>query len=123
MDLLKDLVAASATPLVLSILKEGDSYGYAIIKRVKDLSEEEMNWTDGMLYPVLHRLEKQRYIDSYWQMSETGRKRKYYTLTREGGDNLEDIKSQWRLVNRTLNRAWEMVFWIQSEGAYCNGKE
>ena len=57
MELYKDLVAASATPLVLSILKEGDSYGYAIIKRVKELSEREMNWTDGMLYPVLHRLE------------------------------------------------------------------
>ena len=118
MDLSKDLVAASATPLVLSILEEGDSYGYAIIKRVKDLSEEEMNWTDGMLYPVLHRLEKQGYINSYWQKSQTGRKRKYYFLTREGGDTLEDIKSQWRLVNRTLNRTWGKDLWIQSEGVY-----
>jgi DNA-binding PadR family transcriptional regulator len=107
MDIYKDLVAASATPLVLSILGEGDSYGYAIIKRVRELSEEEMNWTDGMLYPVLHRLEKQGYIKAYWQESHTGRKRKYYTLTREGGDVLEDIKSQWRLVNKTLNRTWE----------------
>lgn len=105
MDLSKDLVAASATPLVLSILKEGDSYGYAIIKRVRELSEEEMNWTDGMLYPVLHRLEKQEYIRSYWQESQTGRKRKYYSLTREGAGALEDITTQWRLVNRTLNRA------------------
>jgi PadR family transcriptional regulator PadR len=104
MELSKDLVAASATPLVLSILKEGDSYGYAIIKRVKELSEEEMNWTDGMLYPVLHRLEKQGYIRSYWQKSQTGRKRKYYSLTSEGDENLEDMKLQWRLVNRTLNR-------------------
>ena len=118
MDLYKDLVAASATPLVLSILKEGDSYGYAIIKRVKELSEEEINWTDGMLYPVLHRLEKQGYINSYWQKSQTGRKRKYYFLTREGGDTLEDIKSQWRLVNRTLNRTWGKDLWIQSEGVY-----
>lgn len=104
MELSKDLVAASATPLVLSILKEGDSYGYAIIKRVKDLSEEEMTWTDGMLYPVLHRLEKQGYIRSYWQKSQTGRKRKYYALTGEGADVLEILKAQWRLVNRTMNR-------------------
>ncbi len=74
MELSKDLVAASATPLVLSILKEGDSYGYAIIKRVKDLSDEEMTWTDGMLYPVLHRLEKQGYIRSYWKKSQTAEK-------------------------------------------------
>ena len=118
MELSKDLVAASATPLVLSILKEGDSYGYAIIKRVKELSEEEMNWTDGMLYPVLHRLEKQRYISSYWQKSQSGRRRKYYSLTREGGDNLENLKSQWRLVNKTLNRTWKQGLRIQSEGAY-----
>ena len=77
-----------------------------------------MNWTDGMLYPVLHRLEKQGYINSYWQKSQTGRKRKYYSLTREGSDNLEDIKSQWRLVNKTLNRTWEKGLWIQSEGVY-----
>jgi len=116
MDLSKDLVAASATPLVLSILKEGDSYGYAIIKRVKELSEEKMHWTDGMLYPVLHRLEKQDYINSYWLKSETGRKRKYYTLTREGDTILEDIKSQWRLVNETLNRTWEKGSLTQPEG-------
>ncbi len=104
MDLSKDLVAASATPLVLSILKEGDSYGYAIIKRVRELSDEEMAWTDGMLYPVLHRLEKQGYIRSYWNKSQTGRKRKYYALTGEGGEVLEILKAQWRLVNRTMNR-------------------
>jgi DNA-binding PadR family transcriptional regulator len=116
MDINKDLVAAAATPLVLSILKEGDSYGYAIIKRVRELSDEEMNWTDGMLYPVLHRLEKQGYINAYWQESETGRKRKYYSLTRDGDENLEVIKSQWRIVTRTLNRTWGAGFWLQSEG-------
>ena len=123
MELSKDLVAASATSLVLSILKEGDSYGYAIIKRVKELSEEEMNWTDGMLYPVLHRLEKQGYISSYWQKSPTGRKRKYYALTREGDDTLESLKSQWRLVNKTLNRTWKQGSLIQSEGANEHGRE
>lgn len=117
MELSKDLVAASATSLVLSILKEGDSYGYAIIQKVKELSGEEMHWTDGMLYPVLHRLEKQGYIASYWQKSQTGRKRKYYSLTREGGDNLENLKSQWRLVNKTLNRTWTQDLPIKSEGA------
>ena len=123
MELSKDLVAASATPLVLSILKEGDSYGYAIIKRVRELSGEEMNWTDGMLYPVLHRLEKQGYVSSCWQKSQIGRKRKYYSLTREGGENLENLKSQWQLVNKTLNRTWKQDLQIQSEGGFEHGKE
>ena len=74
MTVSKDLVAASATPLVLSILSEGESYGYAIIKRVHDLSGGQMQWTDGMLYPVLHRLEKQKLIQSKWRKSKTGRK-------------------------------------------------
>ena len=62
MDFGKDLVAASATPLVLAILAEGDSYGYAIIKRVGELSGGHLQWTDGMLYPVLHRLERRSLV-------------------------------------------------------------
>ena len=58
MDINKDLVAASATPLVLAILAERDSYGYAILKRVSELSGGRLEWSDGMLYPVLHRLER-----------------------------------------------------------------
>ena len=64
MDFGKDLVAASATPLVLAILAEGDSYGYAIIKRVTELSGGHLQWTDGMLYPVLHRLERQGLVEA-----------------------------------------------------------
>src|SRR4051794_1066426 len=66
MDINKDLVAASATPLVLAILAEGDSYGYAILKRVNKLSGGDLQWTDGMLYPVLHRLERQGHIRGKW---------------------------------------------------------
>ena len=66
MDMSKDLVAASATPLVLAILAEGDSYGYAIIKRVTELSGGHLQWTDGMLYPVLHRLERQGHVAAKW---------------------------------------------------------
>ena len=73
MNVSKDLVAASATPLILAILKEYDSYGYAIIKRVKEMSENQLIWTEGMLYPVLHRLEEQQLIESYWNRSEERR--------------------------------------------------
>jgi DNA-binding PadR family transcriptional regulator len=106
MEMNKDLVAASATPLVLAILSEGDSYGYAIIKRVAELSGGEWQWTDGMLYPVLHRLERQRLVAAKWGESETGRKRKYYRNTKDGIAQLELQRRQWRVVDRTLHGIW-----------------
>lgn len=106
MYLNKDLVAASATPLVLAILATGESYGYAIIKRVAELSGGEWQWTDGMLYPVLHRLERQKLIVAKWGESEIGRKRKYYRITKEGSAQLEIQRRQWRVVDRTLHGIW-----------------
>jgi PadR family transcriptional regulator, regulatory protein PadR len=102
----KDLVAASATPLVLAILAEGDSYGYAIIKRVAELSGGEWLWTDGMLYPVLHRLERQRLVAAKWGLSDIGRKRKYYRITKDGLAQLEEQREQWRIVDRTMHGIW-----------------
>ena len=102
----KDLVAASATPLVLAILAEGDSYGYAIIKRVTELSGGHLQWTDGMLYPVLHRLERQGHVAAKWSASESGRKRKYYRSTREGRAQLAAQRQQWQVVDGTLRGIW-----------------
>ena len=102
MEINKDLVAASATPLVLAILSEGDSYGYAIIKRVGELSGGELSWTDGMLYPILHRLERNGFVKAVWGESETGRKRKYYQLTKTGAAHLDHQRRQWHLVDRAL---------------------
>ncbi len=107
MPVSKDLIAASATPLILSILAEGDSYGYAIIKRVRDLSRGQMEWTDGMLYPVLHRLERQGLVESYADISDTGRERKYYRLKKQGSKALAEHRSQWMLVHNTLQQLWE----------------
>ena len=109
MNLSKDLVAASATPLVLSILAEGDSYGYAIIKRAADLSGGVMQWTDGMLYPILHRLESQGLIASEVRIADTGRKRKYYRLNETGSAVIETYQTQWRTVYATLNKLWETM--------------
>ena len=107
MELAKDLVAASAIPILLSILKESDSYGYAIIKRVKELSGNEMNWTEGMLYPILHRLEAQEFIASYWKESDNGRKRKYYKINESGVSELLMQRSQWTTVHTALTKIWE----------------
>ena len=106
MDLGKDLVAASATPLVLAILAEGDSYGYAIIKRVTELSGGHLQWTDGMLYPVLHRLERHGYVAARWGESEIGRRRKYYRITKAGRALLASQREQWRVVDDTFHAIW-----------------
>ena len=106
MDVGKDLVAASATPLVLAILAEGDSYGYAIIKRVTELSGGPLPWTDGMLYPVLHRRERQGLVVAKWGKSEAGRRRKYYRITREGRTQLAEQRQRWKVVDGTLHAIW-----------------
>ena len=108
MDISKDLIAASATPLVLTILSQGESYGYAIIKRVHELSGGNMNFSDGMLYPVLHRLEKQKLIVSQTQQAENGRMRKYYRIKKEGKRAINEYKQQWTAVYATLKQVWEV---------------
>ncbi len=123
MDINKDLVAASATPLVLAILAEGDSYGYAILKRVSELSGGDLQWTDGMLYPVLHRLERQGHIKGKWGASETGRRRRYYHLTAQGQAQLEEQRQQWDLVDTALRNIWPSIslltrFAISSQPAH-----
>jgi PadR family transcriptional regulator, regulatory protein PadR len=102
----KDLVAASATPLVLAILAEGESYGYAILKRVRELSDGELEWTDGMLYPLLHRLHRLGYVTPEWRSPLEGRRRRYYALTDEGEAALAEHKRQWVAVTRALGDAW-----------------
>lgn len=102
----KDLVAASATPLVLAILAESESYGYAILKRVRALSEGELEWTDGMLYPLLHRLQRLGYVTTEWRTPPEGRRRKYYAITDEGRAALADQQRQWGAVTRALNDVW-----------------
>ena len=105
----KDLVAASATPLVLAILSDGESYGYAIIKRVSELSGGELEWTDGMLYPLLHRLERNGLIKAVWSQSETGRRRKYYRLTEAGLEQLGRQRRQWHVVDQAMRGIWRMA--------------
>ena len=102
MDLSKDLVAASATPIILAILKNRPSYGYAIIRKVQEISKNEIAWTDGMLYPVLHRLEASGFISSFWRTSENGRRRRYYEITNAGIEELLLLKKQWEMVRQAL---------------------
>jgi DNA-binding PadR family transcriptional regulator len=107
MRITKDLVAASTTPLVLGILAEGESYGYAILKQVGDLSGGRLEWTDGLLYPLLHRLERLGHVESVWRQADGGRRRKYYRITDQGRAELDEQHRQWTTVVETLQGIWD----------------
>ena len=109
MDIRKDLMAASSTPIVLAILAEGDSYGYAILQRIRDKSAGRIAWTDGMLYPVLHRLERLGHIKARWETADSGRKRKYYRITAGGREQLAQERQQWQAVDATLRGLWQAL--------------
>ncbi len=103
-NLSKDFVAASAIPMILSILARGESYGYAIGQQARELSAGEMEWADGMLYPILHRLEKRGLIESTWGAAESGRQRKYYRLRAAGRDELAILCAHWHRIDGILRR-------------------
>lgn len=103
----KDLVAATATPLVLGILADGESYGYAILRRISELSDGELEWSDGMLYPLLHRLERLGHIESTWGASPGGRPRKHYRLSRSGEAVFAEQRRQWAVVSHALQQVWD----------------
>lgn len=106
MKVTKDLVAASATPMVLGILAEADSYGYAILRRINELSGGELDWTEGLLYPLLHRLERLGHVESSWQSVAGERRRKYYRITRSGLAELAEQRRQWETVVDALREIW-----------------
>ena len=102
----RTLASATLKPMVLSILDEGESYGYQLIRRIHALSDGEMEWTTGTLYPFLHGLENDGLVESYWQAVENAPRRKYYRLTPQGRDALALQKAHWTRVNRILAKLW-----------------
>lgn len=102
----RELKAASAKPMVLSILSHGESYGYQIIQQIEQLSGGDLEWSEAMLYPLLHRMNSDGLIKSRWEIMENGRKRKYYSLTEEGEQALAAEKKQWMSVHEVLKALW-----------------
>src|SRR5690242_7181743 len=109
MQINKDLIAASSTPMVLAILAEADSYGYAILQRVRELSGGRLEWTDGMLYPILHRVERLGHIKARWEVAQSGRRRKYYRITSQRRKQLTEERMQWQAVDSTLRGIWQAL--------------
>lgn len=102
----KALVAASLRPFILSLLSEGESYGYEIIQRVHNLTGGHVQWTTSTLYPLLHKLESKALLESVWRDVGAGPNRKYYRLTRKGRNALEIEKQQWMSVHQALMKLW-----------------
>lgn len=103
----KELIAASTIPIVLSILKQGDDYGYNIIKKVQEQTDNKLRWKEGTLYPVLKKMESKRLISSYMLKVE-GRNRKYYTISTSGTTALDELKAEWQLMNKTMLGLWNI---------------
>lgn len=103
----KELIGASSIPIILSILEKKESYGYEIIQKVKELSNGKIAYGDGTLYPVLHKLEKKELIVSSWKISESGRKRKYYLISRKGKKELLAEKENWKIINQIVTKLWK----------------
>lgn len=103
----KELVAASAEPLILSLLSKGESHGYELIQAIKRHSGDKIKWTDGMLYPVLHRMEDNRRIQSRWVEIEHGSKRKYYSIEKDRHWALNEKFEQWTVISSVFSGLWK----------------
>jgi len=104
----KELIGASTIPIILSLLSKSESYGYEIIQNIKDISNGDIQFEDGTLYPVLHKLEKKKLIDSFWKVADNGRKRKYYRINKTGELQIKAEKDNWKIINEILYKLWNI---------------
>jgi PadR family transcriptional regulator PadR len=104
----RELVAASSKMIILTILNREENYGYKILESIKLLTEGVWVWKEGMLYPMLHKMEKDKLIKSHWAETPSGKKRKYYQITEFGLTQLQKEKTEWKFVNSTLSKLWRM---------------
>jgi DNA-binding PadR family transcriptional regulator len=102
----KELTGAFAVPIILSILRDGDSYGYEIVQRVKNLTNGEIKWKEASIYPVLKKLENAGMIKSYWKVEEHERPRRYYSILAGGKEQLNLNMLEWDKVHGVLTKLW-----------------
>lgn len=105
-EISKELVGATAGTFVLSILANGDSYGYEIVQEIKRLSKKPITWKEAGIYPILKKYEAKGYIKSYWKMVEGQRPRKYYAINKRGLDTLQEGKEDWESITYIYNQIW-----------------
>lgn len=100
----KELIGAASIPLILAVLKRGDSYGYEIVQEVKELTSEKINWKEASIYPVLKKMESNGMIKSYWKVEKNQRPRKYYTILSDGKKQLEKNVDEWQMIHSVLEK-------------------
>ncbi len=103
----KTLTAAALRPIILALLSHGEGYGYELSQRISHISGGALDWNAGTMYPLLHRLETEKLIESFWQASDAGPRRKYYRLTAKGKKAVSTEKSQWMTVHNVLVQLWQ----------------
>ena len=103
----KELVGAAAIPIILSMLKKSDSYGYEIVQKVKEISLSRIKWTEASIYPVLKKLEIEGMVKSYWRVEQNERPRKYYSIQENGNQQLELNKKEWGRIFALFNYFWD----------------
>ena len=104
----KSLTGASAQSIVLSLLDRGENYGYQILKNVHELSDGEVEWIAGSLYPLLHRMTADGFVESAWREEDGLRRRRVYCITAKGRAVLETEKRNWLSVHKIFSRLWNL---------------
>ncbi len=104
-----DLVQGTLDMLILKTISLEPKHGWAIAKRIQQISNEVLQVQQGSLYPALHRLEQQGWIEAQWAESETGRQAKFYSLTSDGRSQLEKEKESWSRLSSAINLVVESV--------------
>ncbi len=107
MKVSKELLKGSTTILILSLLNSKDMYGYEMIKEIQLKSKGVFSFKEGTLYPILHGLENENFIESYWNIGEGKRKRKYYKITDSGKKVFKEKEEEWSLFSSTVNLVLE----------------
>ena len=97
-----DLIQGTLDLLILKTLALEPMHGWAIAKRIQQVSQEVLQVTQGALYPALHRLEQQGWLKAEWRATETGREAKFYRLTKAGRVQLEKELDQWRRLSHAI---------------------
>jgi len=98
-----EMMKGTVVPIILKLLSEKEMYGYEVIKVVNERTAQALEWKEGTIYPWLHRLEEDGLISSQWRESASGRRRKYYSLTRRGAGELVTKIDEWQTLTKAVS--------------------
>ena len=101
-----EMIGAASYSMILAVLREGDSYGYEIIHKMKEITEGKLNWQEASIYPFLKKLEKDEFITSYWKYNIGDKPRRYYSIKEKGVEKLYESKKEWYKTQEVLKSFW-----------------